>query len=182
MNLRQNFRGWVDEIYLPSPIALKREGPLEDETYPPSSHWPALTLVILRSYLVFRVCLDLVSLLWLVSKQCFTLRCPINYYASSGISPLTNLELPKLHPGLMDRSPSFSEEGVTLNVTFWLRLSTNSTSCMALTLHSRFFFYLLLAFSNYHLTSIIGFDSSHHCKTTSTNSFLYYLIYLLSHT
>ena len=112
VNFRQNFRGWVDEIYLPSPIAPKREGPLENETYPSSSHWPTLTLVILRSYLVFRVCLDLVSLLWLVSKQCFTLRCPINYYASSGISPLTNLELPKLHPGLMDRYPVSARKGL----------------------------------------------------------------------
>ncbi|KAG6735399.1 hypothetical protein POTOM_062040 (chloroplast) [Populus tomentosa] len=33
--------------------------PLDDEAYPPSSHWPTLTPVILRSYLVFRVCLDL---------------------------------------------------------------------------------------------------------------------------
>ena len=104
---------------MPSPTALKRESPLENETYLPSSHWLTLTLVILRSCLVFRVCLDLVSLLWPVSKQCFTLRCPINHYVSthfrenqlalgsSGISPLTNLEPPKLHPGLTDRSPSF---------------------------------------------------------------------------
>ncbi|KAA0035087.1 putative signal anchor [Cucumis melo var. makuwa] len=33
--------------------------PLDDEVYPPSSHWQTLTPVILRSYLVFRVCLDL---------------------------------------------------------------------------------------------------------------------------
>lgn len=69
--------------------------------------------------LVFKVCLDLVSLLWPISKQYLTLRCSINYYVSthlrenqlalgsSGISPLTSLELPKLHPGLMDRSPKF---------------------------------------------------------------------------
>ncbi|XP_022856347.1 50S ribosomal protein L2, plastid-like [Olea europaea var. sylvestris] len=30
--------------------------PLDDEAYPPLSHWPTLTPVILRSYLVFRVC------------------------------------------------------------------------------------------------------------------------------
>nr|GLL16984.1 hypothetical protein DCAR_001525 [Ipomoea trifida] len=34
--------------------------PLDDGAYPPSSHWPTLTPVILGSYLVFRVCLDLV--------------------------------------------------------------------------------------------------------------------------
>nr|GMD09115.1 F-box/LRR-repeat protein [Ipomoea batatas] len=36
--------------------------PLDDGAYPPSSHWPTLTPVILGSYLVFRVCLDLVPL------------------------------------------------------------------------------------------------------------------------
>ncbi|KAL8265074.1 hypothetical protein R6Q59_023204 [Mikania micrantha] len=67
----------------------------------PSSHWPTLTPVILRSYLVFRVCLDLVPLSRPAPKQCFTPRCPVNCCASthfgenqlalgsSGISPLT---------------------------------------------------------------------------------------------
>ncbi|KAJ7942008.1 Photosystem II CP47 reaction center protein [Quillaja saponaria] len=75
--------------------------PLDDEAYPPSSHWPTLTPVILRSYLVFRVCLDLVPLSRPAPKQCFTPRCPVNCCASthfgenqlalgsSGISPLT---------------------------------------------------------------------------------------------
>ncbi|KAK7325451.1 hypothetical protein VNO80_34455 [Phaseolus coccineus] len=75
--------------------------PLDDEAYPPSSHWPTLTLVILRSYLVFRVCLDLVPLSRPAPKQCFTPRCLVNCCASthfgenqlalgsSGISPLT---------------------------------------------------------------------------------------------
>ncbi|KAL7116751.1 hypothetical protein ACP275_03G024500 [Erythranthe tilingii] len=75
--------------------------PLDDEAYPPSSHWPTLTPVILRSYLVFRVCLDLVPLSRAAPKQCFTPRCPVNCCASthfgenqlalgsSGISPLT---------------------------------------------------------------------------------------------
>ncbi|KAL9419602.1 hypothetical protein AB3S75_037382 [Citrus x aurantiifolia] len=31
--------------------------PFDDEAYPPLSHWPTLTPIILRSYLVFRVCL-----------------------------------------------------------------------------------------------------------------------------
>ena len=75
--------------------------PLDDGAYPPSSHWPTLTPVILRSYLVFRVCLDLVPLSRPAPKQCFTPRCPVNCCASthfgenqlalgsSGISPLT---------------------------------------------------------------------------------------------
>ncbi|XP_024317467.1 uncharacterized protein LOC112271745 [Brachypodium distachyon] len=75
--------------------------PLDDEAYPPSSHWPTLTPVILGSYLVFRVCLDLVPLAQPALKQCFTPRCPVNCCASthfgenqlalgsSGISPLT---------------------------------------------------------------------------------------------
>ena len=79
--------------------------PLDDEAYPPSSHWPTLTPVILRSYLVFRVCLDLVPLSRPAPKQCFTPRCPVNCCASthfgenqlalgsSGISPLTTTHL-----------------------------------------------------------------------------------------
>uniref|UniRef100_I1QKX6 Uncharacterized protein n=1 Tax=Oryza glaberrima TaxID=4538 RepID=I1QKX6_ORYGL len=75
--------------------------PLDDEAYPPSSHWPTLTPVIFGSYLVFRVCLDLVPLAQPAPKQCFTPRCPVNCCASthfgenqlalgsSGISPLT---------------------------------------------------------------------------------------------
>lgn len=75
--------------------------PLDDEAYPPSSHWPTLTSVILGSYLVFRVCFDLVPLSRPAPKQCFTPRCPVNRCASthfgenqlalgsSGISPLT---------------------------------------------------------------------------------------------
>lgn len=75
--------------------------PLDDGAYPPSSHWPTLTPVILGSYLVFRVCLDLVPLSRPAPKQCFTPRCPVNCCASthfgenqlalgsSGISPLT---------------------------------------------------------------------------------------------
>ncbi|KAL7144051.1 hypothetical protein ABFS83_08G232600, partial [Erythranthe nasuta] len=63
--------------------------PLDDEAYPPSS------------YLVFRVCLDLVPLSRPAPKQCFTPRCPVNCCASthfgenqlalgsSGISSLT---------------------------------------------------------------------------------------------
>ncbi|KAL8263025.1 hypothetical protein R6Q59_024374 [Mikania micrantha] len=47
--------------------------PLDDEAYPLSSHWPTLTPVILRSYLVFRVCLDLVPLSRPTPKQCFPL-------------------------------------------------------------------------------------------------------------
>nr|WMB96658.1 hypothetical protein [Solanum melongena] len=59
------------------------------------------TPVILRSYLVFRVCLDLVPLSRPAPKPCFTPRCPVNCCASthfgenqlalgaSGISPLT---------------------------------------------------------------------------------------------
>ena len=107
--------------------------PLDDEAYPPLCHWPTLTLVILRSYLVFRVCLDLVPLSWLAPKQCFTPRCPVNCYASthfrenqlalgsSGISPLTTTHLlilqhqsvqisTQFHPSfilVMDRSPKF---------------------------------------------------------------------------
>ncbi|KAJ7941392.1 Photosystem II CP47 reaction center protein [Quillaja saponaria] len=97
------------------------------KAYPPSSHWPTLTPVILRSYLVFRVCLDLVPLSRPAPKQCFTPRCPVNCCASthfgenqlalgsSGISPLTTthsadsstsvgsdlhlVHSPKLHPG-----------------------------------------------------------------------------------
>ncbi|KAK7370486.1 hypothetical protein VNO78_37618 [Psophocarpus tetragonolobus] len=57
--------------------------PLDDEAYPPSSHWPTLTLVILRSYLVFRVCLDLVPLSRPAPKQCFTPRCLVNCCAST---------------------------------------------------------------------------------------------------
>ena len=45
--------------------------PLDDEAYPLSSHWLTLTHVILRSYLVFRVCLDLIPLLRPAPKQCF---------------------------------------------------------------------------------------------------------------
>ena len=44
-----------------------------NEAYSPSSHWPTLTPVILRSYLVFRVCLDLV-----VSVKCFLRLTPLN--------------------------------------------------------------------------------------------------------
>ena len=62
---------------------------------------PTLTPVILRSYLVFRVWLDLVPLSRPAPKECFTPRCPVNCCASthfgenqlalgsSGISPLT---------------------------------------------------------------------------------------------
>ncbi|KAK8985154.1 hypothetical protein V6N11_011993 [Hibiscus sabdariffa] len=57
--------------------------PLDDEAYPPSSHWPTSTPVILRSYLVFRVCLDLVPLSWPAPKQCFTPRCPVNCCTST---------------------------------------------------------------------------------------------------
>ncbi|PPD75959.1 hypothetical protein GOBAR_DD27109 [Gossypium barbadense] len=75
--------------------------PLNDETYSPSSHGPTSTAVILRSYLIFRVCLNLVLLLWPAPKQCFTPRCTVNYCASthfegnqlalysSGVSSLT---------------------------------------------------------------------------------------------
>ncbi|MBA0870840.1 hypothetical protein Goshw_017846 [Gossypium schwendimanii] len=75
--------------------------PLNNETYPPSSHRPTSTAVILMSYLIFRVYLNLVPLLWPAPKQCFTPRCTVNYCASthfegnqlalcsSGVSPLT---------------------------------------------------------------------------------------------
>ncbi|KAA0058983.1 putative endo-1,3(4)-beta-glucanase 2 [Cucumis melo var. makuwa] len=56
--------------------------PLDDEAYPSLSHSPTLTLVILRSYLIFRVCLNLVLLSLPAPKQCFTPRCPVNCCAS----------------------------------------------------------------------------------------------------
>ncbi|KAK7321987.1 hypothetical protein VNO80_35259 [Phaseolus coccineus] len=89
--------------------------PLDDEAYPPSSHWPTLTLVILRSYLVFRVCLDLVPLSRPAPKQCFTPRCLVNCCASthfgenqlalgsSGISPLTTT-----HPLILQHQLAFA--------------------------------------------------------------------------
>uniref|UniRef100_A0A2N9G3L9 Uncharacterized protein n=2 Tax=Magnoliopsida TaxID=3398 RepID=A0A2N9G3L9_FAGSY len=89
--------------------------PLDDEAYPPSSHWPTLTPVILRSYLVFRVCLDLVPLSRPAPKQCFTPRCPVNCCASthfgenqlalgsSGISPLTTT-----HPLILQHQLAFA--------------------------------------------------------------------------
>jgi len=69
--------------------------------YFPSSHWPTLTPIILRSYLVFRVCFNLVPLSQPALKQCFTPRrlvnCCVSTHSgenqlalgSSGISPLT---------------------------------------------------------------------------------------------
>ncbi|MBA0682474.1 hypothetical protein Goari_024191, partial [Gossypium aridum] len=75
--------------------------PLDDEAYPLLSHWSTSTPVILRSYLVFKVYLDLALLLQPAPKQCFTPIYPVNCYASmhfgenqlalglSGISPLT---------------------------------------------------------------------------------------------
>ncbi|PWA66907.1 hypothetical protein CTI12_AA323580 [Artemisia annua] len=89
--------------------------PLDDEAYPPSSHWPTLTPVILRSYLVFRVCLDLVPLSRPAPKQCFTPRCPVNCCASthfgenqlalgsSGNSPLTTT-----HPLILQHQLAFA--------------------------------------------------------------------------
>ncbi|XLU64166.1 hypothetical protein S245_023375, partial [Arachis hypogaea] len=71
--------------------------PLDDEAYPPSSHWPTLTLVILRSYLVFRVCLDLVPLSRPAPKQCFTPRCPVNCCASTHFG---ENQLALDHPGV----------------------------------------------------------------------------------
>jgi len=74
---------------------------LNDEAYPSSSHWPTLTPIILRSYLVFIVCIDLVSLSWPAPKQCFTPKWLVNCCASmhfgenqralgsTGISPIT---------------------------------------------------------------------------------------------
>ena len=55
---------------------------LDDEAYPPSSYGPTLTPVILRSYLISRVCLDLVPLLRPAPKPCFTPGCLFffNYY------------------------------------------------------------------------------------------------------
>ncbi|TYG83499.1 hypothetical protein ES288_D01G172700v1 [Gossypium darwinii] len=50
--------------------------PLDDEAYNLLSHWFTSTPVILRSYLVVRVCLNLVPLSRHAPKQCFTLRCP----------------------------------------------------------------------------------------------------------
>ena len=79
--------------------------PLDDKDYSPSSHWLTLTSIILRSYLVFRVCLNLVPFLRPALKKCFTPRCSVNCctlmhfgenqlaLGSRDISPLTTTHL-----------------------------------------------------------------------------------------
>ena len=92
---------WVDYAVLYFRAGDPGCFPLDDEAYPPLSHWPTLTPVILRSYLVFKVCLNLAPLSRPALKQCFTPKCSVNCCASthfrenqlalgsSGISPLT---------------------------------------------------------------------------------------------
>ena len=93
------FQGWLllgkppSCLYTPTPFITKRSFrglswwfglfPFRRWSLSPSSHWSTLTPVILRSYLVFRVCLDLVPLSRHAPKQCFTPRCPVNCYTST---------------------------------------------------------------------------------------------------
>ncbi|KAG6467616.1 hypothetical protein ZIOFF_028433 [Zingiber officinale] len=114
--------------------------PLDDEAYPPSSHWPTLIPLIFfgGSYLVFRVCLDLVPLSRPAPKQCFTPRCPVNCCASthfgenqlalgsSGISPLTTT-----HPLILQH-----QSGAAFIPS--LRLAARRLYCSPTTPFSRF--------------------------------------------
>uniref|UniRef100_A0A2N9I5R1 Uncharacterized protein n=1 Tax=Fagus sylvatica TaxID=28930 RepID=A0A2N9I5R1_FAGSY len=123
--------------------------PLDDEAYPPSSHWPTLTPVILRSYLVFRVCLDLVPLSRPAPKQCFTPRCPVNCCASthfgenqlalgsSGISPLTTT-----HPLILQHQSARGQSPGLLPLLGSLRFHVLFHSPMGVlfTLPSRYYF------------------------------------------
>ncbi|KAK7379386.1 hypothetical protein VNO80_04845 [Phaseolus coccineus] len=73
--------------------------PLDDEAYPPSSHWPTLTLVILRSYLVFRVCLDLGEPTSSGFEWHFTPNHNSSVDSSTSVGSDLHLVSPKLHPG-----------------------------------------------------------------------------------
>uniref|UniRef100_A0A2N9I3M4 Uncharacterized protein n=1 Tax=Fagus sylvatica TaxID=28930 RepID=A0A2N9I3M4_FAGSY len=128
--------------------------PLDDEAYPPSSHWPTLTPVILRSYLVFRVCLDLVPLSRPAPKQCFTPRCPVNCCASthfgenqlalgsSGISPLTTTHPLILHPLILQHQSARGQSPGLLPLLGSLRFHVLFHSPMGVlfTLPSRYYF------------------------------------------
>ncbi|TYI30076.1 hypothetical protein ES332_A05G359600v1 [Gossypium tomentosum] len=123
--------------------------PLDGEAYPPSSHWPTSTLVILRSYLVLKVCLDLVPLSWPAPKQCFTPRCPVNCCASthfgenqlalgsSDISPLTTT-----HPLILQHQLACGQSPGLLPLLGSLRFHVlfHSPTGVLFTLPSRYYF------------------------------------------
>ncbi|MBA0792857.1 hypothetical protein Gohar_017318, partial [Gossypium harknessii] len=92
--------------------------PLDDEAYTLLSHWLTTTPVILRSYLVFRVCLNLEELASFGFKWHFSLNDNSSADSSTLVGSDLQLVSPKLHPvGSLNQATAYESLTPSLTAT-----------------------------------------------------------------